>query len=146
MAAHNVRVVIRGIKNAFIFNSLRQLCLLKYAKISITHSVLYSNILCNEWNGRQTDYWRNWVSPWHAHRANISRIVFEGPITAGTSLSGLFADLTYLADIEGLEYFDTSDVTDMSGMFSSSIFEPTSLDISHFDTGNVTTMKWSQGP
>ena len=48
----------------------------------------------------------------------------------------LFSDFNQLEGIEGIEYVDTSQVTDMASMF----FECnslTSLDLSHFDTSQV---------
>ena len=44
-----------------------------------------------------------------------------------------------LISIEGLEYLNTSEVTNMYGMFANS-GKLTSLDLSHFDTGKVTNM------
>ncbi len=44
----------------------------------------------------------------------------------------------YLKEIEGIQYLNTEDVTDMSEMFSHAGL--TSLDLSHFDTWNVTDM------
>ena len=60
-------------------------------------------------------------------------------VKANSNSSGLFYGFTKLANIEGLEYFDTSSATDMSGMFlgCSSLI---SLDVSNFDTSNVTDM------
>ena len=84
------------------------------------------------------------VSLWSAHRFDIERIVFTGPITAATSLSGLFVFLSNLTEIEGLSHFNTSNVTDMSGMFdgASSL---TSIDLSGFNTSNVTDMQFMFG-
>ena len=86
----------------------------------------------------------NWTlvtSPWHAYRADITSIVFVGPIITGTSLRSLFHDLSNVETIEGLTYFDTSNVTSMARMFrgASSLVD---LDLSNFDTSNVTDMSW----
>ena len=72
-------------------------------------------------------------SPWPD---GIRKIIFTGPITAGPSLSELFfgLDVEY---IHGLEYFDTSNVTDMNRMFWNTR-NITTLDLSGFDTSNVT--------
>ncbi|MCL2828391.1 MAG: InlB B-repeat-containing protein [Oscillospiraceae bacterium] len=59
-----------------------------------------------------------WQSPWVAHSADITEIVFTGPITAGSNLRALFANLPNLVTIEGLEYFDTSAVTMTGHMFT----------------------------
>ena len=56
-----------------------------------------------------------------------------------TSTAYWFADFESLKHIEGLEYLDTSEVTDMSGMFGgcSSL---RALDLSRFDTSQVARM------
>ena len=77
--------------------------------------------------------------PWHTHRAAINNIVFTGPITAGEYLSALFSGLTNVTTIEGLHYFDTSNVRSMRNMFSNAS-SLTSLDLSGFDTSRVTSM------
>ena len=81
------------------------------------------------------------LSPWAPHQSNIQRIIFTGPIIAGPSLDGLFRDLMWLNSIEGLSYFDTSNVQSMRWMFSNA-HSLTNLDISDFDTSNVTNMSW----
>ena len=78
-------------------------------------------------------------TPWHTYRHSINRIVFTGPITAVGTLRGFFNDLFALTTIEGIEYFDTSSVTDMVGMFRASGI--TSLDLSGWDVSNVTNMQ-----
>ncbi len=62
----------------------------------------------------------------------------NGVIAPEFSVS-LFSDFTNLTTIEGLEYLDTSKVTNMAQMFS---YCPslTSLDLSHFDTSKVIIM------
>ena len=50
-----------------------------------------------------------------------------------------FQSLSALTSIEGLEYLNTKDVTDMTGMFTM-CQSLTSLDLSSFNTSNVTTM------
>ena len=56
-----------------------------------------------------------------------------------TSCNGLFKDFINLKRIIGLEYLNTSNVTDMHKMFygCSSL---TTLDVRNFDTSNVTDM------
>ena len=53
--------------------------------------------------------------------------------------SSWFADLEELENIEGLNYLDTSNVTDMSYMFSF-CWQLTELDLHNFDTEKVTNM------
>ena len=81
----------------------------------------------------------NWNSPWLAYRDLVTDIVFTGPITAGSSLNGLFSYLSYVTTIEGLEQFDTSQVTDMQWLFLNTN-ALTHLDLSSWDTSNVTNM------
>ena len=50
-----------------------------------------------------------------------------------------FQSLSALTSIEGLEYLNTKDVTDMTGMFTM-CQSLTELDLSSFNTSNVTTM------
>lgn len=51
----------------------------------------------------------------------------------------LFSRLFELDEIDGLEYLNTENVTDMSGMFSG-LSKLTSLNLSHLNTNNVTNM------
>jgi len=83
--------------------------------------------------------WTNNLSPWNAHRADITEIVFIGQITAGPSLRGLFRELTEVVAIEGLTYFDTSATRDMHRLFfgASGL---TSIDVTSFNTSNVEDM------
>lgn len=69
----------------------------------------------------------------------ILYIQSEGFIYANADSSYLFSNFAYLMQIEGLEYFDTSNVTAMRRMFSgcSALI---SLNLSSFDTSNVTDM------
>ena len=83
--------------------------------------------------------WREFISPWDAYRADITSIEFTGPITTGTSLNHLFARLSYVTTIKGLENFDTSRVWNMTGMFNE-MHRLTSLDVSSFNTSRVTNM------
>jgi len=69
----------------------------------------------------------------------VERIIITGEVSAGPRLSGLFASLFNLTDIEGLDYFDTSAVTDMSLLFYGTT-KLTNLDLSSWYTGNVTNM------
>ena len=55
------------------------------------------------------------------------------------SLNHWFFNMKNLTKIEGLEYLNTGEATDMSSMFSNCSFL-TAIDVSLFDTRNVTTM------
>jgi len=84
--------------------------------------------------------WRWLGTPWHNYRMDIYKIEFTGPITAGRYLSNLFSRLSNVATIEGLEYFDTSQVTDMSHMFYN-VSSLTTLDVSSWNTSQVIGMR-----
>jgi len=87
--------------------------------------------------------WDNagWQSPWDTHRNDVYKIIFTGPIIAGTSLQSLFSLLGNVVAIEGLEHFDTSNVINMGSMFvrATSLMN---LDLSTWDTSNVKYMQW----
>jgi len=85
--------------------------------------------------------WLSSISPWDEYKDDITRIVFTGPITAGTSIRNLFYGLSNVELIEGLTYFDTNQTTNMSAMFSgmSSLQE---IDVSSFNTQNVAGMSF----
>ncbi|MCR5832473.1 MAG: BspA family leucine-rich repeat surface protein [Candidatus Saccharibacteria bacterium] len=57
-----------------------------------------------------------------------------------TSMANMFLVNTALTSIEGLEYFDTKNVTNMSGMFGG-VSNLETLDLSTFDTTSLTNMK-----
>ncbi|MCL2188196.1 MAG: BspA family leucine-rich repeat surface protein [Defluviitaleaceae bacterium] len=83
--------------------------------------------------------WTGTQSPWFSHRSDILRIIFTGPIDAGTSLRRLFMDLPNVTVINRLDYFNTGAVMDMHGTFAATR-GLTSLDVSDWDTSNVTNM------
>lgn len=85
-----------------------------------------------DWCG--VDSWG--ISAWSGTSAQ--RIVFTGPITAGTYLRALFAGLQ-VTSIEGLEHFDTSNTTNMDFMFRT-MSNLRYLNLSDWDVSNVTTM------
>ncbi|MBQ7510370.1 MAG: BspA family leucine-rich repeat surface protein [Prevotella sp.] len=71
--------------------------------------------------------------------AAIQKIVLDPSMAAyhPTSISGWFAAYN-VTSIEGMEYLNTDEVTDMSGLFCTA--EVQSLDLSHFNTSKVTNM------
>ena len=79
-------------------------------------------------------------SPWSSFESDFDKIVFTGPITAGTSLRGLFANLQHVTSIEGLSFFDTSNVTDMSILFVNARRLLTLEGLDAWDTSRVTAM------
>ena len=83
-------------------------------------------------------------SGWYEHRGDITSVVFDASFadcSSITSTSYWFYRMKEVVAITGLEYLNTSRVTDMWGMFygCSSL---TSLDLSHFNTTVVTDMEW----
>jgi surface protein len=74
---------------------------------------------------------------------DITTVVFD-PSFAGArpvATSSWFYEMEDLTTITGMEYLNTSEVTDMSSMFNDCC-TLTSLDVSHFDTQNVTNMSY----
>ena len=86
------------------------------------------------------------VSPWDSYKRSIKKVVIEDTITFenNASLAHLFDGWIFLVEIDGLDKFDTSNVTDMSYMFFESCYLAT-LDVSKFNTGNVTDMSYMFG-
>lgn len=73
--------------------------------------------------------------------ANIKAIKYESVDTSKvTSAYGVFKSLRELEKIEGLEKWDTSNVTDMSEMFHY-CYKLSTMNIENFNTSKVTTMK-----
>ena len=71
----------------------------------------------------------------------IKKVVFDASFANArpTSCCEWFNGCTDLTTIEGIEYLNTENVTDMSGMFWGCV-ALTTLDVSKFDTKNVTNM------
>ena len=81
----------------------------------------------------------NTNSPFYRYHSQIESIIFEGPVTAGASLSWLFSDLDQVKSINNLSYLDTSQTTDMSRMFYR-MRSIELLDLLDLNTENVTNM------
>ena len=71
----------------------------------------------------------------------MTKVVFDPSFASArpTSTYGWFYDMTNLQTITGIEYLNTSEVTNMGHMFNGCI-ELTSLDLSSFNTSKVTHM------
>ena len=80
---------------------------------------------------------------WESILRNVTHVVFEESFKEikPKNLSHWFYSAEILSSIYGLEYLNTSEVTDMGSMFSY-CYNLTSLDVSHFDTQNVTDMSY----
>ena len=73
--------------------------------------------------------------------SSVTRAVFDPSFVDArpTSTLGWFYYMNQLQSITGMEYLNTSEVTDMSDMFDG-CSKLTSLDVSNFNTANVTDM------
>ena len=73
--------------------------------------------------------------------ANVTAVVFDPSFAnARPTITRMwFYDMKKLVTIAGIEYLNTSEVTDMAVMFTNCI-SLTSLDVSHFNTDKVTNM------
>ena len=86
-----------------------------------------------------------WYKPddydYNTNTNTIKKVVFDASFANArpTSCYEWFCGCTDLTTIEGIEYLNTENVTDMSGMFSS-CFALRTLDLSNFNTQNVTDM------
>ena len=78
---------------------------------------------------------------WSRYRYDIKRIVFTAPVVGPESMNYFFAGIIFVAEIVGLDYLDTSNVTSMAGMFSG-MEKLKSVDVSCLDTSNVTDMSY----
>lgn len=79
---------------------------------------------------------------WWEKRGEIKKVVFNASfkqVTNITSTEYWFYGMSNLTSIIGLEYLNTSKVTNMSGMFCDCSSLKT-IDLSHFNTANVTDM------
>ena len=80
---------------------------------------------------------------WEDHAGDITTVEFDpsfGNCTTITNMVGWFFENTKLQTINGLEYLNTSNVTNMLALFNGCT-SLTSLDLSTFDTHNVTNMR-----
>ena len=83
---------------------------------------------------------------WLGTASNLNRVVFDPSFAdyRPTSTSEWFLNMSNLLSIEGIEYLNTSEVTDMSSMFNNcggQYFYMQTLDLSHFNTAKVTNMQ-----
>ncbi|MBR5063076.1 MAG: BspA family leucine-rich repeat surface protein, partial [Prevotella sp.] len=78
---------------------------------------------------------------WGSWNINITAVIFDSSFAHArpTTTKSWFSGCYYLQCIEGLQYLNTSEVTDMSYMFDH-CRGLTNLDLSNFNTSNVTDM------
>ena len=111
----------------------------KYADGTLTFRYEWKSTLGNnEYELNGVGSMPGWCEP---HAASISKVAFDESFVNArpVSCSHWFDGCSNLATIEGLEYLNTSNVTDMQYLFSGCIGLQT-LDLETFNTGNVTNM------
>ena len=79
---------------------------------------------------------------WESSRNSITKVVFDPSFAAARPKScfSWFYDCGHLSNIEGIEYLNTSETTNMGWMFGACYYL-SSIDLSHFDTRKVNNMK-----
>ena len=93
----------------------------------------------NVWSGTNVTN-VGWGTPkWNAIAADVERVVFDKTFTwvRPKSLFKWFCFMNNLEEIEGLEYLNTSEVTNMNSMFYE-CYKLTTLDLNKFDVSKVT--------
>ena len=78
---------------------------------------------------------------WYNIRTSVTQVEFDPSFADATPTGAFywFYEMSNLQSITGIEYLNTSNMTDMNGMFAG-CSGLTSLDVSHFDTSNSTDM------
>ena len=105
----------------------------------------YGAFALNE--GENLPGWYKFDDNNHSHNANIiKKVIFDASFANArpTSCYNWFYGCTDLTTIEGIEYLNTENVTNMSWMFSE-CSALTTLDVSNFDTKNVMEMSYMFG-
>ena len=79
---------------------------------------------------------------WYKEKESINNVVFDSSFAESRPVStyGWFNDCVNLTEFEGMQYLNTSKVTNMDTMFSGCGLL-TSIDLSYFDTQKVTSMR-----
>ncbi|WP_373175135.1 BspA family leucine-rich repeat surface protein [Prevotella merdae] len=79
---------------------------------------------------------------WHTLGTNVKKVVFDASFANArpTSCYGWFHEYSNLTTIEGFEYLNTENVTDMTGVFNG-CSALKSLNLSNFNTAKVKNMK-----
>ena len=92
-------------------------------------------------SGMWDETFPRWAGTSREEDTTTTRVVFDASFRdfRPTTTAKWFYNCNALKQIEGLEYLNTSEVTDMSGMFSH-CWTLKSLDLKNFNTQNVTDM------
>ena len=114
-----------------------------------TRLVFYSDGLRVNKRTSYTTYSLNWPADeepyWYqdGDYSGITQVDFHSTFATArpTSTRQWFLEMENLTTITGIEYLNTSEVTDMADMFAGCC-SLTSLDVSRFDTRNVTNMSY----
>ncbi|MBQ9177454.1 MAG: BspA family leucine-rich repeat surface protein [Prevotella sp.] len=85
-------------------------------------------------------YWSD--SQWGSNDNTVTKVVFDSSFASARPkrCKYWFNKMSNLTTISGIQFLNTSEVTDMMGMFNG-CSGLTSLDVSRFNTGNVTDMQ-----
>ncbi len=80
-------------------------------------------------------------APWYDIRTSVTKVVFDPTFADARPTSGFywFYEMTNLTTIEGLNYLNTENMTNMNGMFAY-CRSLTSIDVGHFNTANSVNM------
>lgn len=109
-------------------------------KVGNTHN---GKTITAVWHGDDIAAQSTYSAAWDPILNKVTHVVFEESFKKikPKCLMGWFSSAKILSSIDGLEYLNTSEATDMGGMFSG-CNGLTSLDVSNFDTRNVTNMNY----
>ena len=116
-----------------------------YDKTTSTLTFKYGTKPAGAYSLNEGDNAPGWYKPHNAYNADnvniIKKVIFDVSFANArpTSCSKWFYGCRDLTTIEGIEYLNTTNVTDMSSMFYW-CYDLTTLDLSSFDTKNVTDM------
>ncbi len=117
-----------------------------YAVAELDGSTLTFKVTTEEPNGVTSwnveDTGSSSMLGWESSRNSITKVVFDPSFAAARPKScfSWFYDCGYLSNIEGIEYLNTSETTNMGWMFGACYYL-SSIDLSHFDTRKVNNMK-----
>lgn len=84
----------------------------------------------------------NEETEWYSNRTNVTKVVFDPSFAVARPYTthGWFKYHAHITSFTGMEYLNTSEVTDMGSMFVNCV-EMETFDLSNFDTRNVTDMQ-----
>lgn len=114
-----------------------------YAALYDSKLTFYYDMAREERSGIKFDLNTNGTTPpdWDAYKKDITAVAFDPMFAYARPVVTYcwFNQMINLKEIEGIEYLNTSEVTDMTSMFfgCSSL---TNIDVSHFDTRKATSM------